>query len=60
MWLTRYKLELNGEKIKKLEKSCEVAKLWPPSGDNENNASEVPQVGKKQKSSKFCKQNLQK
>ena len=48
LW-TLYKLELNGEKIKKLEKCCEVAKFWPPSGDNENDASEVPKVGKKQK-----------
>ena len=53
--LANSKLELNGEKIKKLEKCCEVAKFWPPSGDNENDASEVPKVGKKQKSSKFCK-----
>jgi len=42
--LANSKLELNGEKIKKLEKCCEVAKFWPPSGDNENDASEVPQV----------------
>jgi len=42
--LANSKLELNGEKIKKLEKCCEVAKFWPPSGDNENDASEVPKV----------------
>ena len=27
--LANSKLELNGEKIKKLEKCCETAKLWP-------------------------------
>ena len=29
--LANSKLELNGEKIKKLEKCCETAKLWPSS-----------------------------
>jgi len=39
--LANSKLELNSEKIKKLEKSCVASNLWPNEEDENNQVVEV-------------------